>query len=169
MTVLMVYFKPYIFIIIDRNQPDQSRYGGGLLLYVNEEIPYKILNQQTASSSSEPPKQDNSEFLKAMNILSDNYTETYENIIILGHFNMTVENPQLNGFVKLLMSHLINEPTCFESHDPTCIDNILANQKTTFKTSKTFESALSDHHKLVPNIMKSGSFRGPPRKKINRS
>ena len=32
---------------------DQNRYHGGLLLYVNEEIPCKILNQQTTSSSSE--------------------------------------------------------------------------------------------------------------------
>ena len=66
---------------------DWHRYGGGLYLYVNEEIPCKILNQQTASSSSEiiamqffqtkrkwlllgiykPPKQDNSEFFETMN------------------------------------------------------------------------------------------------------
>ena len=65
---------------------DWHRYGGGLYLYVNE-IPCKILNQQTASSSSEiiamqffqtkrkwlllgiykPPKQDNSEFFETMN------------------------------------------------------------------------------------------------------
>ena len=32
---------------------DQNRYGGGLLLYVNEEIPCKNLNQQTVSYSSE--------------------------------------------------------------------------------------------------------------------
>ena len=49
------------------------------------------------------------------------------------------------------MSHLINEPTCFQSHDPTCIDNILANRKTMFKTSKSFESGLSDHHKFSLN------------------
>ena len=32
---------------------DRNRYGGGLLLYGNEEIPCKILKQQTASSISE--------------------------------------------------------------------------------------------------------------------
>ena len=36
------------------------------------------------------------------------------------------------------MSHPINEPTSFQSHDPTCIDNILRSRKTMFKTSKTF-------------------------------
>ena len=29
---------------------DRDTYGGGLLLYVNQEIPCKVLNQQTASS-----------------------------------------------------------------------------------------------------------------------
>ena len=32
---------------------DRNRYGGGLLLYVNEETPCKILDQQTASSNRE--------------------------------------------------------------------------------------------------------------------
>ena len=35
-----------------------------------------------------------------------------------------------------------------------------------FKTSKTFENDLSDNHKLVSTIMKPGSLRDPPRKKI---
>ena len=61
-----------------------------------------------------------------MNVLLNNYTKTYENMITLGDFNMTVENPQLNDF----MSHLINEPTCFQSHDLNGIDNILKNRKT---------------------------------------
>ena len=149
---------------------NRNRYGRDILLYKNEEIPFKILNQPTASSTNEiiattkhkwplldiykPTKQDNSEFLEIMNILLDDYTETYENIITLGDFNLTVENPQLNGFIQLHdMSHLINKPTCFKSCDSSCIGNILTNGK----ISETFE-------------MKSGSFRGGhPRKKIYRS
>ena len=63
------------------------------------------------------------------------------------------------------MSHLINEPTCLQPHDSTCIDKIETNRKTMFKTSKTFENDLLDNHKLVSNIMKSVSFRGYPRQK----
>ena len=52
-----------------------------------------------------------------MNVLGNNYTEIYENIITLGGFNMTVENFQLNGLMQLHgMCHLIDEPTCFQSH-----------------------------------------------------
>ena len=61
-----------------------------------------------------PQKQDNSQFLETMNILLNDCMETYENIIILGGFSMTLDNPQLNGFMQLLdMSHLNNELTCF--------------------------------------------------------
>ena len=82
-----------------------------------------------------------------MNILLNDYTKTYENIITLGDFNMTVENPELNGFTQFHdMSDLIHGPTRFETHDPTCIDNILTNRK----TNKTFESGLAVHYKLVP-------------------
>ena len=60
---------------------------------------------------------------------------------------------------------LIKTPTCYQSHNPICIDNILTNQKALFKFSKTFETGLSDHHKLISTIMKSGSFKGSSRKK----
>ena len=38
-----------------------------------------------------------------------------------------------------------------------------------FKLSRLFETGLSDHHKLISVVMKSGVFRGPPRKKFYRS
>ena len=67
------------------------------------------------------------------------------------------------------LSPFIKEPTCFQSHNPTCIDNFLTNQKAMFKLSRLFETGLSDHHKLISVVMKSGVFRGPPRKKVYRS
>ena len=127
----------------------------------------EITNKWLLLGIYKPPKQNNFEFLETIYILLNDYTETYENIITFGNFNMFFENPQLNGFIQLHdISHSINEPTYFQSHDPPCIDNILTNRKTMFKTSKTYESGLLDHHKLVSTIMKSSSFRGPPRIKI---
>ena len=65
------------------------------------------------------------------------------------------------------LNSLIKRPTltCYQSHNPTCIDYTLTNQKALFKLSKTFEIGLSDHHKLISTIMKSSSFKGYPRKK----
>ena len=67
------------------------------------------------------------------------------------------------------MNNLINKPTCFQSNKPTCIDLILTNKKNLFKLSNTFETGISDHHKLVSTILKSGSFKGTPKMKIHRS
>ena len=35
-----------------------------------------------------------------------------------------------------------------------------------YKLSNTFETWLSDHHKLISTIAKYGSFKGRPRKRI---
>ena len=54
-------------------------------------------------------------------------------------------------------------------HEISQLINTPTNRKTLLKLSQTFETGLADHHKLILTIMKSGSFKGPPRKKIYRS
>ena len=66
-------------------------------------------------------------------------------------------------------SSLIKKPTCYQSNTPSCTDVILTNRKSLFKLSNTFETGLSDHHKLVCTILKSGGFKGAPIEKIYRS
>ena len=83
---------------------------------------------------------------------------------------MSVENSHFQNLMQLYnLSPLIKEPACFQSHHPTRIDNFLTNQKAMFRLSRLFETGLSDHHKLISVVMKSGVFRGPPRKKVYRS
>ena len=67
------------------------------------------------------------------------------------------------------MNNLINNPTCFHSNKPIYIDLILTNKKNLFKLSNTFETGISDHHKLVSPILKSGSLEGTPKMKMFRS
>ena len=57
----------------------------------------------------------------------------------------------------------------FQSNNPSQIDLILTNQKSMYKFSNTFETCLSDHHKLISTISKSGSFKGTPRINVYRS
>ena len=81
---------------------------------------------------------------------------------------MSVENSHFQDLMQIYdLSPLINEPTCVQSHNPTCIDNFLTNQKVMFKRSRLFETGLSDHHKLISVVMKPGVFRGPSYKKSN--
>ena len=117
-----------------------------------------------------PPVQSDSEFTEEITRTLNHFTPSYENILLLGDLNMTTENLHLNNLMQIFnLNALIKTPTCYQSHNPTCIDNILTNQKALFKLSKTFETGLSDHHKLISTIMKSGSFKGSPRKKVYRS
>ena len=60
-------------------------------------------------------------------------------------------------------------PSCYQSNNPTCKDLILTNKKNLFKLSDTFETSLSDHHKLISTILTSGGFKGKPKEKIYRS
>ena len=83
---------------------------------------------------------------------------------------MSIENYHFQNLMQIYdLSPLIKESTYFQSHNPTCIDNFLINQKAMFKLSRLFETGLSDHQKLISVVMKSGIFRGPPRKKVYRS
>ena len=45
----------------------------------------------------------------------------------------------------------------------------MTNRKHLFQLSNTFETGLSDHHKLICTILKSGGFKGAPIEKIYRS
>ena len=90
--------------------------------------------------------------------------------VIFGDFNMSIENLHFQNLMQVCdLSPLIKEPTCFQSHNPSCIDNFLINQKAMFKLSRLFETGLADHHKLISVVMKSGIFRGPSREKVYRS
>ena len=46
----------------------------------------------------------------------------------------------------------------FQSHNPSCIDNFLTNQNAILKFCKTFDTDLSDSHKLISIVTKSWYF-----------
>ena len=83
----------------------------------------------------------------------------------MGDFNMASNNPKLS---ELIDDHelftLISEPTCFKSINPTCIDNFLTNKKTRFMKTVTFETGVSDHHKLIGTMLRSTFAKGKPKK-----
>ena len=93
--------------------------------------------------------------MEAISAITDNYSAQYEHIVIFGDFNVSVENSHFQNLMRIYdLSPLIKEPTFFQSHDPTCIDNFQTNQKAMLKLSRLFETSLSDHHKLISLVMK---------------
>ena len=86
--------------------------------------------------------------------------------MVIGDFNLPVENSHLETIIQAYdLSSLIKKPTCYQSRTPSCIDLILTNRKHLFQLSNTFETGLSDHHKLICTILESGEFRGGPTEK----
>ena len=169
---------------------DRNLFGGGLILYINEKIPCKPLNDHPTFSNLEviateihqnkrrwlfigiykPPPQSDNEFTNRLSLIIDYWSTKYENLILIGDFNLSTENQHLDALIQAYsLNNLLNKPTCFQSNKPTCIDLILTNKKNLFKLSNTFETGILDHHKLVSIILKSGSFKGTPKIKIYRS
>ena len=59
---------------------------------------------------------------------------------------------------------MVKNPTCFKNPaKPTRIDLIITNKFEIFRNVKTYETGLSDFHKLVVSIMKLSYKKRPPR------
>ena len=78
----------------------------------------------------------------------------YDNIFILGDFNASVSENHMKDFCEMYdLENLISGPTCFKNaNNPSSIDVMLTNRKTSFQDSMTIETGLSDHHKMTVSI-----------------
>ena len=118
----------------------------------------------------EPGNQNDIEFLNRIRAILDYNFQKYDNGTIIGDFSISTENTNLQSMMKAFnLNDSIKEPVCFQSNNPSQIDLILTNQKRMYKFSNTVETVLSDHHKLISTISKSGSVKGKPQIKAYRS
>jgi hypothetical protein len=165
---------------------DRNRNGGGIMLYVREDIPVKLLFTEVLPIESfyveinlrkkkwllcccyNPNKNLFSSFCSAISKSLDLYTSGYENLLLLGDFNIEVNDESMQEFCESYgLKSLIKDPTCFKNpENPSCIDLILTNKATYFQNSCTIETGLSDFHKMTISVMK-GSFEKLKPKVIN--
>ena len=116
-----------------------------------------------------PPSQNDLSFINELNLALNFFSPIYENFVLLGDFNMSTENPNLKNFMcSFDLESLIDSPTCYKSINPTCIDLILTNKKNHFMKSATFETGLSDHHKLTTTILRKTISKGNSKKMFYR-
>ena len=169
---------------------DHNRFGGGAMLYINENISCKPLSDHPAFSDMDlmtievhqnkrrwlflgiykPPSQSDNYPTNKLSFTIDHYLPKYENLILIGDFNLPTENSHLDAVIHAYkLNNFISKPTCTQPNNTTCIDLILTNRKNLFKLSVAFETGLSDNHKLVSTILKSGSFKGRPKIKMYRT
>ena len=95
--------------------------------------------------------------LSALNVILDIYSSQYEHFIVMGDFNVEVENRDMEEFCKNYnLKSLIPVPTCYKSpKNSLYIDLILANSQRSFQSSCTIETGLSNFHRMTITIMKA--------------
>ena len=170
------------FFLSGYNEPvrlDRTAKGGGLLLYVRQDIPCKVLSLDSniecitveiriskvkwlLLGTYNPSKSLISNHLVYLEKIVTHFMSSYDNIIILGDFNCEMKESMLDEFSSLFnLKNLVKSPTCFKSKiNPTCIDLILTNKTNNFKHTCTIETGLSDFHLLTVTVLKSKFKKG---------
>ena len=94
---------------------DRNKHGGGLLFYINENIPCKLINDKIIPNDIEmimfeflvksrkflciglykSSSQNENCFLDILSKVLSKQTCQYENVMLIGDFNLTVNNKQL--------------------------------------------------------------------------
>ena len=74
------------------------------------------------------------------------------------------EDKFLNYFNETFnLKNLINEPACCKSQNPSLIDFMLTNHRSSFMKTGMLETGISDHHKMIFSISKYTFAKGPPK------
>ena len=160
--------KPYRF--------DVSSRKGGLLVYVNKNIPSKYLRsfhlpndiqvipievnlkqrKLLVVSIYRPPDQKLAYFLSSITDLLNHYRKIYEDFIVIGDFNESKTSPALDSFLdEQKCKNIIKSKTCFKSVKGSCIDLILISRPSLHQFTNVFELGISDHHLLIYTMLKS--------------
>ena len=155
---------------------DRDSRGGGVIIYVREDIPCRELKSHKCDNFEgivleinlrktkwllfggyNPHKENITHFLTQLTLTLDQYLPKYDNYLLVGDFNSEVNEGIMTEFCNTYnLSNLIKEPTCFKNiENPSSIDLMLTNRVRQFQNSRTIETGLSDHHKMTISVLKT--------------
>ena len=162
---------------------DRNGKSGGLLLHMREDIQSKLLisqskcNIETLSAavnlrkrkwflncSYNPHQNLISNYLECLNRLIEEHSNSFDNFIFIGDFNVSTKHNSMINFYDLNgLRNPINVLTCYKNSDnPTSIDLILTNRPSYFQHSPVFKTGMSDFHLLTITEFKTSFHkRGP--------
>ena len=85
------------------------------------------------------------------------YSAKYENITLIGEFNVSLEDSHMEEFCESYgLKNLIKVPTCHKNPpNPSCTNLTLTNNPLSFQSSGAIEIGLSDFHKMIVTVMKA--------------
>ena len=164
---------------------DRNRFGGGILIYIREGIPNKLLSKHTFSNDIEgifveinmrkikwlllgsyhPPSQSDQYYFENLSKALDIYTEHYEKFILPGDFNAEDKEPILNEFLyQYDAKNIVKDKICFKSiENPSCIDLIITNSRNSFQNTTVISTGLSDFHKMALTVLKTKFEKAKPK------
>ena len=103
--------------------------------------------------------------LAALNSFLDINSAKYEKILILGDFNVEINDPKMQTFCEMCnFKRLIKQPTCYKNPDkPSCIVFILTNVPRMFQSTCVIETGLSDFRLMAVTVMRKTFKKVRPR------
>ena len=169
---------------------DRNRNGGGIIIYVREYIPSKILPKHVLPTDIEtlftelnfrkcewllskiyhPPPQFDQYFFHRLDNALDVYSN-YENILLVGDFNAEIGETCLDTFLyQHQLKNVNKELICYKnSENPSWIDFILTNNPRSFSKTSSLFTGLWDVHNLVLFVFKTIFCKSKPKEITNRN
>ena len=172
-------FPPNQFVMVGYSVPfrlDRNSVGDGIMIYIRDDIPCKELKSHVLPEDVEGifieinirkvrwvlmgrynrQKESISYSLCHVSYGIDKFLVNYDNILLLGDFNSTMSEKPMMDFCEMYnLQNLIKEPICYKNaNNPSSIDVILTNRKSSFQNSMAIETGLSDHHKMTITVLK---------------
>ena len=176
------------FLIEGYSKPfrlDRNRNGGGLLVYIREDIPSKELKSHTLAEDIEgifieinlrkckwllfatyhPPSQYDKYFFDQVSRGLDIYSTSCDKFALIGDFNAEESEEIFSYFLKCHnASNIVKEKTCLKGLDnPSCIDLIITNKPGCFQNTVVTTTGLSDCHKFVTTVLKASFKKALPK------
>ena len=173
-------FPSESFLIDGFSKPfrrDRDSHGGGIMIYVRDDIPCKQLSKHTLPDDIEgmfieinlrklklllfgtyhPPSQSDCYYFNKLSNSLDIYIDKYDKFLLAGDFNCEDCEPELDSFLgQYDAKNMVREPTCFKNiNNPSCIDLFITNCPKSFQTTAVFNNDLSDFHKMPVTVLKT--------------
>ena len=164
---------------------DRDCHGGGILLYIRQDIPSKLLINLKISENLEgdfvelnfhrkkmasllsynPQKLNITKHLDVIGKNLDLYSSRYENYLLLGDFNSELSENGITEFCKVYrLKNLVKGVTCYKNPEkPSCVDLILTNRPRSFRGCHIIETGPSDFNKMTVTVMKMNFQKQGPR------
>ena len=170
---------------------DRNRFGGGVIIYVREDIPCRLLRKYELPNDIEaiflelnfrkskwlllgsyhPPSQNDDYYFRWIGSAFEYYNTKYDKCLLAGDFNAEVDESTMNGFLENFgLKSLVKQNTCFKSiNNPSCIDLFLTNLRKSFLSTTVISTGISDFHKMAITVMRTTFNKMGPRKIIYRN